>query len=87
MQVWRIRSSATVAAPDQIQVEANDLPAQIADMATFAITVSQQIPQEVFVDTEPVTDDHNIFSVLFAEANLSMRKLVSGRFPPHILVN
>lgn len=76
-----------VAAPDRILVEANDLPAQIADMVTYSITVSQLIPQEVFADSRPVTDDHNIFSVLFADANVSMRKLVSGRFPPHILVN
>jgi len=76
-----------VPAPDQIQVEANDLPAQIADMVTYSITVSQKIPREVLANTMPVTDDHNIFNVLFADANVAMRKLVSGRFPPHIMVN
>lgn len=76
-----------VAAPDQIQVEASDLPAQIAGMVNYSVTVSQQISRDVLADARPVTDDHNIFNVLFVDASIAMRKFVSGRFPPHILVN
>lgn len=74
-------------APDRILVEATDLPIEIAGMVEFSITSSTQIPPDYFEDAEPVSDDHNIFGVLFADANMAMRQFLSGYYPPHILVN
>ncbi len=74
-------------APARIMVEANELPIQIAGMVEFAITSSKRILPDYFEDARPVSDDHNIYSVLFSDANMATRKLLSGHVPPHILVN
>jgi spermidine synthase len=74
-------------APDRILVEETKLPIEIAGMVEFSITSSVQVPPDYFEDAEPVSDDHNYFGVLFSDANMAKRKLLSGYFPPHILVN
>ncbi len=74
-------------APDRILVEATELPVQIAGMVEASVTLSKQIPPGYYENTRPVSDEHNIFGVLFSESNMAMRKFLSGSFPAHILVN
>lgn len=74
-------------APDRILVEATELPPKIAGMVELSVTLSKLIPPGYYEDTKPVSDDHNIFGVLFSESNMATRKFLSGSFPPHILVN
>lgn len=74
-------------APKKIMVEATGLPKQLATLVKFSVSKSQQVPPNIFQNSKPVSDDHNIFSVLFADANLADRKYLAGILPPHILVN
>lgn len=74
-------------APEQLQVEAEDMPLQIAYGVRFSVVNSQAVPREFFAGASPVTDEYNIFNVLFAESYLEMRRDVSRNYPPHLLVN
>jgi len=56
-------------------------------MVEASVTLSKQIPPGYYENTRPVSDEHNIFGVLFSESNMAMRKFLSGSFPAHILVN
>jgi predicted membrane-bound spermidine synthase len=72
---------------DGITVEAVNLPANIAQSVKYSVTSRQQIqPCELWY-SKPISDDHNIFSLLFANANLAERKYLAGFLPPSILVN
>jgi predicted membrane-bound spermidine synthase len=74
-------------APEKILVEAKGLPQQLSAMVKFSLSRSRQVPFSFFKDSKPVSDDQNIFSVLFANANMVERKILAGRLPPHMLVN
>ncbi len=77
----------SVAAPGKIEVETDGLPEQLARQVKFSATNGVQIPPDALRYVEPISDDHNIFSLLFAEANLNERKYLAGFLPPIVLVN
>jgi hypothetical protein len=60
--------------------------------ATGAVTLSlevlaSRIRPEYYAGVEPVSDEKNIFSLLFSDANMELRKFMAGRLPPNLLVN
>ncbi len=73
--------------PAQLEVEAEDVPVQIANSVRYSVVNSQPVPRAFIAGASPVSDEHNIFNVLFAESYLAMRRRVSGSYPPHMLVN
>ena len=75
------------AAPEKITVEASGLPEQLARLVDLSVTESRRVPAAFYQLSEPVSDDHNIFSVLFADANMAERKHFTRILPPHVLVN
>jgi len=78
---------SAAAAPKKIVVEAIGLPKNLAAAVEFSVSKSQRIPRNIYRNSKPVSDDHNIFSVLFANANMAERKYLAGLLPPHMLVN
>ncbi len=59
----------------------------IRDLSFFSSRVSQRIDPSLYQSLEPITDEHNIFSLLFSDANIAMRQYLAGDVPRQILVN
>ncbi len=75
------------AAPERLWVESEDLPEQIANSVRFSVVTSQPVAADYLAGASPVSDEHNIFNILFVDAYLAMRGYVTRGFPPHLLVN
>jgi len=50
------------------------------------LKAARLVNREMFKDIQPVTDDHNIFSVIFAASQLRYRSQFN-KLPPNLLVN
>jgi len=59
----------------------------ISNLASFSLPVGYLLPASFLAGFEPISDEHNIFSLLFSDANLALRQYLVGALPPHILVN
>lgn len=59
----------------------------IEDLASFSLPQGYLLPRRYFSGLKPISDEHNIFSILFSNANLEMRQYLAGELPAHILVN
>ena len=79
--------ATSIAAPERIEVEAKGLPGQLANQVEYSVKNGKRVPPGALWYSEPVSDDHNIFSLLFADANLIERKYLAGFLPPAVLVN
>lgn len=77
----------SVAAPATIEVERAGLPKEIAQQVEYSATNGQQIIRETLRFTPPISDNHNVFSLLFAEANMKERQFLAQYLPPNVLVN
>ena len=73
--------------PDKYQVESTDVYARVARTVKMSVTEVRKISPFLLVDWEPFSDDHNVYSVLFSDANLKERKKLVKSMPPRMLVN
>ena len=78
---------STEAKSPTLAVEAKELTGQLAKYVEFSVSGSNQVSPEIFKYSKPISDDHNIFSLLFSDANMAQRQFLAGILPPHILVN
>ncbi len=77
----------SVAAPATIPTDDEKLPIEVKSLVKFALSKNQLVPPSYIQYVKPVTDEQNIFSILFADANMEERQYLAGNLPPHILVN
>ena len=72
---------------DGIGFDAPGLPAQLVEVTRAVLASKRPIPAGFVAGVEPVSDDHNIFSVLFSDVQMDVRKLLARQLSPHVLVN
>ncbi len=77
----------SMVAPETIRVEATGLSHQLKNYVEFSISNRQQFTRRDLWFSKPISDDHNIFSLLFADANMEQRKGLTGFLPPRLLIN
>ncbi len=63
------------------------VPPQLIGTLTGVIASKRPILPEYFVNFQPVSDDHNIFSVLFVDAQMRIRQMLATQLPQQVLVN
>ncbi|MEE2761607.1 MAG: fused MFS/spermidine synthase [Pseudomonadota bacterium] len=63
------------------------MPHPIQGPVRAMLRSGRKIVAKEIENVEPVSDEHNIFSVLFAPHNMRERKVMAGRLPPWVLVN
>lgn len=68
-------------------VEDTPIPKQIALVVRFAVEDNKHIPHQFYEYAEPVSDDQNIFGILFSNSRLAERSYLVGFLPARILVN
>jgi hypothetical protein len=54
---------------------------------TAALSSGRTITPEVLGDARPVTDNHNVFSILYATTRMADRGKPLRQWSPHVLVN
>ncbi|MCH7486750.1 MAG: fused MFS/spermidine synthase [Proteobacteria bacterium] len=74
-------------APARVSVETVEMPVGMNRVVDSALSNKQRIRPEYYAGVEPVSDEQNIFSLLFADANMKLRQIMVGRYPPFLLVN
>ena len=75
------------AAAKSMTFKTAQVPSQLIGSLRGVIASKRQIQPEYFVNFEPVSDDHNIFSVLFVDAQMRIRQMLTSQLPPQVLVN
>ncbi|MBT3887290.1 MAG: fused MFS/spermidine synthase [Rhodospirillaceae bacterium] len=65
----------------------NSMPNPVQSRVRALLRTGKQMSAREIAKVEPVSDEHNIFSVLFAPSNMRERKVMAGRLPPWVLVN
>ena len=73
--------------PKKLFVPKIKMPRNVADLVRLAISKTHRVPSKYYANSEPVSDDHNIFSVLFSDANMIERQYLAKSVPADILVN
>ncbi|NQV55585.1 MAG: fused MFS/spermidine synthase, partial [Rhodospirillales bacterium] len=68
------------------EIESARVPYQIRP-SLDSVLVRKRVISEKFSPRDAIGDENNIFSVLFAAANMRGRQVMAGRLPPWVLVN
>ena len=74
-------------APAKVSVETGKMPDGMNRLVDYALSNKRRIIPEFYAGVEPVSDEQNIFSLLFADANMKLRQIMARRYPPFLLVN
>ncbi|MDP6690994.1 MAG: fused MFS/spermidine synthase [Alphaproteobacteria bacterium] len=77
----------SAARPVDVFMDQGPIPEAIAPLVRNAVFQSRRLAAGEYARWEPVTDDGNIFSVLFAKADLLERSILVKNLPPRMLVN
>lgn len=76
--------------PSKININGDDLPAMLPDLLNSlqkTLSAGELVTSELLAGFEPVTDDHNIFTVLLANSRMRFRSYFVEAMSPKILVN
>ena len=73
--------------PKKLYLKSKGTPVKVATLVRHAISKTHRVRPEIYAGAEPVSDDHNIFSVLYSDANMIERQFLAKNVPADILVN
>lgn len=79
--------AANVPLPAAPSVRLNHVPSFMLNGVTAALGSGREITPEVLGDALPVTDNHNVFSILYAATRMADRGKPLRQWSPHVLVN
>jgi predicted membrane-bound spermidine synthase len=80
-----VASNAPV--PANPKVRMNYVPTFMIEGVARALGSGRAITPDILGGARPVTDGHNVFSILYAETRLSDWGQLLGQWSPHVLVN
>jgi len=79
--------ASNVPLPIDPRVRMNNVPGFMIRSVTEALGSGRAITSEVLGDARPVTDNHNVFSILYAATRMADRGKPLRQWSPHVLVN
>jgi predicted membrane-bound spermidine synthase len=71
----------------RFSLDTDKIPADLQVIVAQTLSTGRLIQQQDLIGIKPVTDDQNVFSVIFAGAQMRLRRQLTKLFPPHVLVN
>ena len=74
-------------APTSLTVPDTGIPEEIASRVRWTVSRTHPVSPEVYADSQPISDEHNVFSVIYSDANMIERQEMIRGIPPDILVN
>ncbi len=72
---------------EEISLDTDKIPAHLRYVVARTLTSGHLVGRHDLIGVSPVTDDQNVFSVIFADAQMRLRQYLAGVFPPTVLVN
>jgi spermidine synthase len=72
---------------DTFTLDGHAMPPAMAEIVRQVIETKQAVPPAFYAGVEPVSDDHNIFGVAFADVQMQVRRLLARQLSPRMLVN
>ena len=73
--------------PQNFQLDTSRMPASLVAPVGETLSSGRLVRSRDLAGFEPVTDDYNIFSILYSDAAMTQRRALATQLPPHILVN
>lgn len=83
--IFIVGTLGTVA--QNLSVEAANLPDDLSALVEYSVTGSRPVSPMIYQYWDPISDEHNTFSVLFADTHLRTRESLVRMLPPSMLVN
>ena len=80
-------AATSVDVPEQISADPDRVPASLLRSVAATLASGRPIGPGQLIGARPITDDQNLYSVLFANAQMRLRGYLARAFPPHVLVN
>ena len=71
----------------EISLDTDKIPAHLRDIVATTLISGHLVGRHDLIGVSPVTDDQNVFSVIFADVQMHMRRRLVKLFPPAVLVN
>lgn len=71
----------------EIAPAGDNVPHFIREAVSQTLASGRLVEPRDIKGVRPVTDDQNMFSVIFADAQMRLRRNLVAQFPPHVLVN
>ena len=71
----------------EISLDTDKIPAHLRDIVATTLISGHLVGRHDLIGVSPVTDDQNVFSVIFADVQMRMRRRLVKLFPPAVLVN
>ena len=69
------------------EVPLDDVPPALKGAVAKILAAGKRVDRRMLRGVAPMTDDHNIFSILNAEGDMASRRVFAGWLPPHVLLN
>ena len=73
--------------PEKIALDSADVPASLLVTINQTLLSGRSVRQQDLIGYQAVTDDHNVFSVLYADTEIALRRSLVRYLPPHVLIN
>lgn len=73
--------------PERIALDNDDVPASVLAAIERTLLSGRSVGQQDLIGYRAVTDDHNVFSVLYANSEIALRRSLARYLPPHVLIN
>lgn len=73
--------------PEKIALDSADVPASLLAAIEQTLLSGRSVRQQDLIGYQAITDDHNVFSVLYADTEIALRRSLARFLPPHILIN
>jgi hypothetical protein len=67
--------------------DTDKVPARLREAVSRTLATGHLVEPRELTGARPITDEQNVFSVIFADAQMRLRRKVVRLFPPHVLVN
>ena len=72
---------------EEISPDTDKVPAHLREAVSRTLATGRLVEPRELTGARPITDDQNVFSVIFADAQMRLRRRLVRLFPPHVLVN
>lgn len=77
----------TAAIPDERVIDTRRIPAPLVGIVRRSLQSGRLVATETLLENVPITDQHNVASVLLAQAQMRKRRTIVRLLPPRMLIN
>lgn len=80
-----VGSTATI--PGEVVIDSGRIPAPLVGIVRRSLQSGRLVAAETLLEDAPITDQHNLASILLAHAQMRKRRVIVELLPPRMLIN